>query len=310
MPGIPDDLNPLQDPVTSSSATARRRPTATSPTGSAPPPTSLKSKSGIIARAALVHALALFLFGISTVGRLRPIRYAILTLGAAAFAGGLVALDHGLLMVRNRRDLLEIIAAILLGLVSVLHHVRCRTRRRRGSGKASELESISQQLARPQPDRVHHQPAHLQGRRRRAVRGARARVGAHGVPGPGGGCAAPAGGHHPERESSARRRLGRSGSSADTATRRCRSPRRTTRGLAVRAGPVRPARERRGGCRGRRGGGARLQASRSRRSCSRSPCSYWVWLRRPCRCGWSRSWCPGERSRSSWGPCSTLLAVF
>lgn len=50
----------------------------------------LKTKSGTIARAALVHALALFLFGISSVGRLKPIRYAILTLGAAAFAGGLV----------------------------------------------------------------------------------------------------------------------------------------------------------------------------------------------------------------------------
>lgn len=50
----------------------------------------MKSKSGTIGRAALVHALALFLFGISSVGRLKPIRYAILTLGAAAFAGGLV----------------------------------------------------------------------------------------------------------------------------------------------------------------------------------------------------------------------------
>ena len=50
----------------------------------------MKTKSGVIARAALVHALALFLFGISSIGRLRPIRYAILTLGAAAFAGGLL----------------------------------------------------------------------------------------------------------------------------------------------------------------------------------------------------------------------------
>jgi hypothetical protein len=50
----------------------------------------MKGKSGVIARAAIVHALALFLFGISSIGRLRPIRYAILTLGAAAFTGGLV----------------------------------------------------------------------------------------------------------------------------------------------------------------------------------------------------------------------------
>lgn len=50
----------------------------------------LKTKSGIIGRAALVHALALFLFGVSSIGRLRPIRYAILALGVAAFAGGLL----------------------------------------------------------------------------------------------------------------------------------------------------------------------------------------------------------------------------
>src|SRR5690606_29129900 len=50
----------------------------------------LKGRSGVIARAALVNALALFLFGISSIGRLQSIRYGILALGAAAFVGGLV----------------------------------------------------------------------------------------------------------------------------------------------------------------------------------------------------------------------------
>jgi hypothetical protein len=88
--GYPDDLNPLQDPVY---LVQRDSPTQTygyiseQLTAAADV---MKSKSGTLARAALVHALALFLFGISTVGRLKPIRYAILTLGAAAFVGGLL----------------------------------------------------------------------------------------------------------------------------------------------------------------------------------------------------------------------------
>lgn len=48
-------------------------------------------------------------------------------------------------MVRNRRDLLEIIAAILLGLVSVLTTFGAY-QAASWSGKAAELESISQQL--------------------------------------------------------------------------------------------------------------------------------------------------------------------
>ncbi len=88
--GYPAELDPLNDPAylvqrdgpTHSYDSVSRQLNAAADV--------MKTKSGVIARAALVHALALFLFGISSIGRLRPIRYAILALGAAAFAGGLL----------------------------------------------------------------------------------------------------------------------------------------------------------------------------------------------------------------------------
>lgn len=50
----------------------------------------VKARSGIFAQAALVQALALFLFGISTVNRLRPVRAGVLGLGITVFLSGLV----------------------------------------------------------------------------------------------------------------------------------------------------------------------------------------------------------------------------
>lgn len=47
------------------------------------------SKSGILAQASLVQALALFLFGIAGVNRLVPVRAGVLALGIAVFLGGL-----------------------------------------------------------------------------------------------------------------------------------------------------------------------------------------------------------------------------
>ena len=50
----------------------------------------MKAKSGVLAQAALIYALALFLLGISGVNRLRAVRGAIVALGVAVFIGGLV----------------------------------------------------------------------------------------------------------------------------------------------------------------------------------------------------------------------------
>jgi hypothetical protein len=51
---------------------------------------SMKERSGILAQAALIYTLALFLFGISGVNRLREVRGAVVALGVAIFVGGLV----------------------------------------------------------------------------------------------------------------------------------------------------------------------------------------------------------------------------
>lgn len=88
--GQPAELDPLQD---SAYLLQRDGPTVTYAQVSrdlSAAADSLKARSGLIARAALVHALALFLFGISSIGRLQSIRVAILALGVTAFAGGLV----------------------------------------------------------------------------------------------------------------------------------------------------------------------------------------------------------------------------
>lgn len=49
----------------------------------------LKSKSAIFGQAALVHALALFLFGVAGINRLRAARYVTLAMGAMVFLFGL-----------------------------------------------------------------------------------------------------------------------------------------------------------------------------------------------------------------------------
>lgn len=50
----------------------------------------MKDKSAILAQASLIYALALFLFGISGVNKLREVRGAVVGLGIAIFVGGLV----------------------------------------------------------------------------------------------------------------------------------------------------------------------------------------------------------------------------
>lgn len=47
------------------------------------------AKSGVIAQAALIHAVALFLFGIAGVNRLPAVRTAVVVLGCLVFLGGL-----------------------------------------------------------------------------------------------------------------------------------------------------------------------------------------------------------------------------
>lgn len=49
-----------------------------------------EAKSGILAQAALIQALALFLFGISGVNRLRSVRIGVLALGVVVFLAGLI----------------------------------------------------------------------------------------------------------------------------------------------------------------------------------------------------------------------------
>ena len=49
----------------------------------------LKSRSGVFGQAALVHALALFLFGVAGINRLRATRYVTLAMGSAVFVFGL-----------------------------------------------------------------------------------------------------------------------------------------------------------------------------------------------------------------------------
>lgn len=48
-----------------------------------------KAKSGVLAQAALIQALALFLFGISGVNRIRAVRAGVVVLGFVVFIGGL-----------------------------------------------------------------------------------------------------------------------------------------------------------------------------------------------------------------------------
>lgn len=50
----------------------------------------MKDRAAILAQASLVYALALFLFGISGVNRLREVRGGVVGLGVAIFVGGLV----------------------------------------------------------------------------------------------------------------------------------------------------------------------------------------------------------------------------
>lgn len=50
----------------------------------------MKDRSAIVAQASLIYALALFLFGISGVNRLREVRGAVVGLGIAIFVGGVI----------------------------------------------------------------------------------------------------------------------------------------------------------------------------------------------------------------------------
>jgi hypothetical protein len=50
----------------------------------------MKAKAGVLAQAALIYSLSLFLLGISSLNRLRAVRGGIVALGIAVFIGGLV----------------------------------------------------------------------------------------------------------------------------------------------------------------------------------------------------------------------------
>lgn len=51
--------------------------------------TALKARAGVFGQAALVHALALFLFGVAGINRLRAARYVTLAIGSLVFVFGL-----------------------------------------------------------------------------------------------------------------------------------------------------------------------------------------------------------------------------
>lgn len=81
--------NPLVDPVYN--AELRKSPDSYAYASSvlARAGEAQEARSGILAQAALIQALALFLFGISGVNRLRSVRIGVLALGVAVFLGGL-----------------------------------------------------------------------------------------------------------------------------------------------------------------------------------------------------------------------------
>lgn len=87
--GFPSDTNPLEDQrylaelrkIPDSYSYASQQLSAAADAQHA--------KSGILSQAALVQALALFLFGIAGVNRLYEVRAAVLALGVAIFLGGL-----------------------------------------------------------------------------------------------------------------------------------------------------------------------------------------------------------------------------
>ncbi len=91
--GFPDDANPAESPdylvagqgEADALALASRRLSALS--------AELTARAGVFGQASLVHALALFLFGVAGINRLRMTRYVTLAMGATVFVFGLVLMS-------------------------------------------------------------------------------------------------------------------------------------------------------------------------------------------------------------------------
>jgi hypothetical protein len=88
--GFPDDSSPLEDPdyIVAREKVPDSYSYVSRVLGDAKAVVS--TRAGVLGQAALIQALALFLFGISGVNRLRPVRVGIVALGVGVFLAGLV----------------------------------------------------------------------------------------------------------------------------------------------------------------------------------------------------------------------------
>jgi hypothetical protein len=87
--GFPDDANPVESPAYLVEGQGEADALALTSRRLGDIAKQLSARAGIFGQASLVHALALFLFGVAGINRLRSARYVTLTIGALVFLFGL-----------------------------------------------------------------------------------------------------------------------------------------------------------------------------------------------------------------------------